>query len=511
LFLSTFTDFLSIMKTVGLLSCVYSGSAAEEQQSMLQTRHALGAGTLQELYVAGGDRAKTSAMLETMAADSIKSGVSADDSTKEMLSTIEGMMRTIQTDDLTANQQKDQDDIDALISGFDATAATFTTEQAADAVTHDALIEGFRVSHATCRGEHKVGDDDRVTHCKALADFIAGVNQAECVVPTRAGNKDGKFFSALRSYADTYQAAWDIKESTCAAAEEESWVTKSTSCNGLQSSFEMQTCEYRSQIHNTCSTYGTTYDTKKVAFDGDLAAAEARSDGRAVEWKAIGKILCYISVIKSDETTEVRTAQLASCKGSDADAGTFVITAPQVPAKKLCSFEKVEPYSCTDAFKEKHYKDLYMCYSSAFYRCQAHTCAACTSLPTSTSYTVKVGTATAPPPPPPSDGFGGVGTTCAERCASTGKTCNEQAMAAAWTDRTCGFIRTQLEAQGRTLSSTACRKCGPSDASIPYCATGAIQYGEGANDNTGYYGTRGSYGCNFQLSDKRVTPLCACD
>jgi len=390
LFLSTFTDFLSIMKTVGLLSCVYSGSAAEEQQSMLQTRHALGAGTLQELYVAGGDRAKTSAMLETMAADSIKSGVSADDSTKEMLSTIEGMMRTIQTDDLTANQQKDQDDIDALISGFDATAAYFTTEQAADAVKHDALIEGLRVSHATCRGEHKVGDDDRVTQCKALTDFIAGVNQAECVVPTRAGNKDGKFFSALRSYADTYQAAWDIKESTCAAAEEESWVTKSTSCNGLQSSFEMQTCEYRSQIHNTCSTYGTTYDTKKIAFDGDLAAAEARSDGRAVEWKAIGKILCYISVIKSDETTEVRTAQLASCKGSDADAGTFVITAPQVPAKKLCSFEKVEPYSCTDAFKEKHYKDLYMCSSS---QCQAHTCAACTSLPTSTSYTVKVGTA----------------------------------------------------------------------------------------------------------------------
>jgi len=92
---------------------------------MLQTRHALGTGTLQELCAAGRDRAKMSAMLETMARDSLESGVSADDSTKQLLSTIEGMMRTIQNEDLTANQKNDQEAINALISGFDATVAFF--------------------------------------------------------------------------------------------------------------------------------------------------------------------------------------------------------------------------------------------------------------------------------------------------------------------------------------------------------------------------------------------------
>jgi len=180
---------------------------------MLQTRHALGTGTLQELCAAGRDRAKMSAMLETMARDSLESGVSADDSTKQLLSTIEGMMRTIQNEDLTANQKNDQEAINALISGFDATVAFLTREQAADAVKYEALIEGLRTSHATCPGEHKVGDDDRVTQCKALTDFIAEVSKAECVVPKRGGYKDGKFFRALRSYADTYEAAWKIPKS----------------------------------------------------------------------------------------------------------------------------------------------------------------------------------------------------------------------------------------------------------------------------------------------------------
>jgi len=340
---------------------------------------------LQELQE-GGNRAKVSTLLESMADSSIMDGTVASPETKGVLETILTSLTAIQNDDILASHLVDQTNLNDMITGFIDAATTLTAGQSTDGLKYEANIEVLRGAHSACRDEHKTANDEKVRSCTDLTNFISGVSTPNCAVPGRSGNQNDEYFTALESHIDTYKTNWANKEAACAMAESATWSTKNLVCNGKQAAFEAMVCSYRNQIHDTCSNYGTTYETKLIDFNSAVTSAVARADGRKVEWKAISKILCFIEVIKSDAAAADRSAQLATCKQDDASTDNLVLVRPTVPAKVLCSFAEVSPEPCSSDFEAKYYQGLYICAES---QCQAHACSVCNTLPSETlrSYT----------------------------------------------------------------------------------------------------------------------------
>jgi len=364
-----------------VFSCAHFIQAAEEQQSLLQAKlHRATSNPLEELK-AGGNRAQVSSLLESMAVDSIADGNSASPDTVAVLATILASLKSIQDDDILKSHTTDQTDLNNMVKGFTAAATTLTSSQSGDASNFDADIAQLESTHSTCRIEHEAANVAKDASCKDLEQFIAGVNTPACTVPGRGGNKNGEYFANLQTDIDLYKTNWATKEAACTAAEIATWTTKNNVCNHDQEEFEKKVCNYRNEIHLTCSTYGTTYDTKLSGFNSAVDAAEVRADGRKVEWKAIAKIVCFIDTIKSDADAAARTAQLATCRSNDASTVQLDLVRPTVPAKLLCSFAKVSPHPCSSEFETKYYDGLYFCKES---ECAVHTCSACTDLPAET-------------------------------------------------------------------------------------------------------------------------------
>jgi len=234
---------------------------------------------------------------------------------------------------------------------------------------------------------------DMFTKCNELDNFIRGLPKPNCVPPAgttameapscNGGQPTGvdidlfDWFTNMKENALFYQETWRDLKVKCDNARDYYKEICLDECARKQRIFEQAFCSYRQGLHATCREYQGCHVLNEEEFMDLLNTVMYNADGRKIDWKAIHKIECYINVLVSTETNEVRAKDLLNCEAGNLNTIETILTgfnetnylsliAPEINVScwnldvpqyidwKECDMTSVHQYPCTEKWMDRY-------------------------------------------------------------------------------------------------------------------------------------------------------------
>jgi hypothetical protein len=181
----------------------------------------------------------------------------------------------------------------------------------------------------------------------------------------------------MKENALFYQNTWRELKKKCDDAREYYKDICLDECARRQRIFEQSFCSYRQGLHATCREYQGCYVMTEEEFLELLKTVMYNADGRKIDWKAIHKIECYINVLISTETNDVRAKALLNCEAGNLNTIETILTgfnetnylsliAPEINVScwnmevpgyidwKECDMTSVKQYPCTEQWMDRY-------------------------------------------------------------------------------------------------------------------------------------------------------------
>jgi len=233
---------------------------------------------------------------------------------------------------------------------------------------------------------------DMFAKCDALDDFIRGLPRPNCQppvgtsemeVPTCDSQPTGvdsdlfDWFTNMKENALFYQGTWRDLKAKCDAARAYYKEICLDECARKQRQFETAFCAYRQGLHATCREYQGCHVLNEQQFYDLVKSVMYNADSRKIDWKAIHKIECYINVLVSAESNEIRAKDLLNCEAGNLNTIETILTGfnetnylslivpeinvscwdmevPQFIDFKECDMSSVSQHPCTEAWMDRY-------------------------------------------------------------------------------------------------------------------------------------------------------------
>jgi len=228
--------------------------------------------------------------------------------------------------------------------------------------------------------------------CDALDNFIRGLPRPNCQPPigttemespTCDGQPTGvdsdlrDWFTNMKENALFYQETWRDLKQQCDVARGYYKEICLDECARKQRQFETAFCSYRQGLHATCREYQGCHVLNEQQYMDLIKAVQYNSDSRKIDWKAIHKIECYINVLVSTETNEIRAKDLLNCEAGNLNTIETILTGfnetnylsiiipeinvscwdieiPQFIDFKECDMSSVQQHPCTEDWTNRY-------------------------------------------------------------------------------------------------------------------------------------------------------------
>jgi hypothetical protein len=177
--------------------------------------------------------------------------------------------------------------------------------------------------------------------CDALDNFILGLPRPNCNPPVGSqvmeepscANAPAGVDSDLEDWLGNMQAnavfykkEWSELKAACDANRAYYKDICLTECARKQRQFETAFCSYRQGLHATCREYQGCHVLNEQQFYDLVKAVMYNADSRKIDWKAIHKIECYINVLISTESNELRAKDLLHCEAGNLNTIETILT-----------------------------------------------------------------------------------------------------------------------------------------------------------------------------------------
>eukprot|EP00747_Dinoflagellata_sp_TGD_P029409 gnl/TRDRNA2_/TRDRNA2_133891_c1_seq1.p1 gnl/TRDRNA2_/TRDRNA2_133891_c1~~gnl/TRDRNA2_/TRDRNA2_133891_c1_seq1.p1 ORF type:complete len:398 (+),score=102.44 gnl/TRDRNA2_/TRDRNA2_133891_c1_seq1:64-1257(+) len=276
----------------------------------------------------------------------------------EMKTAVENF-RTLVKDSLTPNlesQHKDgKDEMTRLVDAVtkcntDASTKLNETKAASD------TVNAARTNHTTCRSEGETKSAEHQEACDDLKSFKEGINAPATKPSTESDEEWKSYITTMTDYWKNKDELFESKVTACGDAKKlaEEHAAK---CNAAQSQFELDFCNWRTELLDVCSTLDSAYETAVKNHDDRKAAIEALIPQWKSELVAIKKIDCFLDTWL-DTTGKSHSEKLDHCKGLNPDTSSMDITFAAVPAKDGCDTSAVSTYPGSGGFAAKEYANV---------------------------------------------------------------------------------------------------------------------------------------------------------
>jgi hypothetical protein len=234
--------------------------------------------------------------------------------------------------------------------------------------------------------------NDMFHRCDALDAFIRGLPMPNCVppvgttemeVPQCEGGITGvdsdlfDWFTNMKENALFYQTQWQQLKKACDDARAYYKEVCLDECARKQRQFETAFCSYRQGLHATCREYQGCHVLNEQQYMDLIKTVLYNADSRKIDWKAIHKIECYINVLVSTETNEVRAKDLLNCEAGNLNTIETILTGfnetnylsliipeinvscwdldvPQYIDFKECDMSSVAQHPCTEKWLDRY-------------------------------------------------------------------------------------------------------------------------------------------------------------
>jgi len=228
--------------------------------------------------------------------------------------------------------------------------------------------------------------------CDALDNFIRGLPRPNCQPPigttemespTCDGQPTGvdsdlrDWFTNMKDNALFYQETWRDLKKQCDDSRGYYKEICLDECARKQRQFETAFCSYRQGLHATCREYQGCHVLNEQQYMDLIKAVQYNSDSRKIDWKAIHKIECYINVLVSSETNEIRAKDLLNCEAGNLNTIETILTGfnetnylsiiipeinvscwdieiPQFIDFKECDMSSVQQHPCTEDWTNRY-------------------------------------------------------------------------------------------------------------------------------------------------------------
>jgi len=228
--------------------------------------------------------------------------------------------------------------------------------------------------------------------CDALDNFIRGLPRPNCQPPigttemespTCDGQPTGvdsdlrDWFTNMKENALFYQETWRDLKKHCDESRVYYKEICLDECARKQRQFETAFCSYRQGLHATCREYQGCHVLNEQQYMDLIKAVQYNSDSRKIDWKAIHKIECYINVLVSTETNEIRAKDLLNCEAGNLNTIETILTGfnetnylsiiipeinvscwdieiPQFIDFKECDMSSVQQHPCTEDWTNRY-------------------------------------------------------------------------------------------------------------------------------------------------------------
>jgi hypothetical protein len=175
----------------------------------------------------------------------------------------------------------------------------------------------------------------------------------------------------MKENALFYQLTWRDLKAKCDAARAYYKEICLDECARKQRQFETAFCSYRQGLHATCREYQGCHVLNEQQYMDLIKSVMYNADSRKIDWKAIHKIECYINVLVSTETNDVRAKDLLNCEAGNLNTIETILTGfnetnylsliipeinvscwdleiPQFIDFKECDMSSVQQHPCTE-------------------------------------------------------------------------------------------------------------------------------------------------------------------
>jgi len=235
-------------------------------------------------------------------------------------------------------------------------------------------------------------NDQMFSSCDALHNFIEGLPRPNCnpplgttemAAPTCDSEITGvdsdlkDWFTNMRENAKFYQGEWRKLRDACDASREYYKQICVDECSRKQRQFETAFCSYRQGLHATCREYQGCHVLNEQQYMDLIKAVMYNADSRKIDWKAIHKIECYINVLISTESNEIRAKDLLNCEAGNLNTIETILTGfnetnylslivpeinvscwdlevPQFIDFKECDMSSVQQHPCTEDWTNRY-------------------------------------------------------------------------------------------------------------------------------------------------------------
>jgi len=126
----------------------------------------------------------------------------------------------------------------------------------------------------------------------------------------------------------------------------------SVTCNGKQTKFEDDFCDYASSLHSKCEEHSNCVNRKIAERNATYAEVRKAEVARKADWTTATHIKCLLQVFEKDNAN--KTAQLNDCVWADVDTSSITINYPGIPPPVPCPVEDHVP--CDDTWLEREYR-----------------------------------------------------------------------------------------------------------------------------------------------------------
>jgi len=234
--------------------------------------------------------------------------------------------------------------------------------------------------------------NDMFSRCDALNEFIKALPTPNCNPPIGDVKMEvpqcdggivgvdsdlGDWFINMKENARFYQDEWRALKKACDAARAYYKEICLDECARKQRQFETAFCSYRQGLHATCREYQGCHVLNEQQFMDLVKTVMYNADSRKIDWKAIHKIECYINVLISTETNEIRAKDLLNCEAGNLNTIETILTGfnetnylslivpeinvscwdldvPQYIDFKECDMSSVKQHPCTEDWMARY-------------------------------------------------------------------------------------------------------------------------------------------------------------
>lgn len=266
-----------------------------------------------------------------------------DDASRKTLGDVKGLLFGIAAD-MVADRDQDQAELNAANGMISACNDHWDTEDANAA----GAVTTAKSNYDDCKDEEEAAWDEDFDKCGTLILEMTTLHSQtlDCVLPTAYNFASidtwNSFITAGLAWFTAADAEFQIKEPPCSAAIK-ALSEKISECEGLQTTYESEFCQWRIERLFQCNHLDTCYQDAVDHYNNASSHVMPLAVERRAEGVAIARIICLIDNLLANP----QTFTLDGCENTRTDAALdadYSLVAVTLTDKDTCDRDAVAVY-----------------------------------------------------------------------------------------------------------------------------------------------------------------------